>query len=51
MAQVKKEGSPTTRRTVQQLHGVAIAKQRAALSFSMAGYTPPAIAWATQQHR
>jgi len=49
VAQVKKEGSRTTRPTVQQLHGVAIAKQRAALFFSMAGYTPPAIAWATQQ--
>ncbi|MBJ6636893.1 restriction endonuclease [Streptomyces sp. DHE7-1] len=49
MAQVKKEGSRTTRPTVQQLHGVAAAKQRAALFFSMAGYTPPAITWATQQ--
>lgn len=49
VAQVKKEGSPTTRPTVQQLHGVATAKQRAALFFSMAGYTPPAIAWASQQ--
>ncbi|MEU1710676.1 restriction endonuclease [Streptomyces sp. NPDC005706] len=49
VAQVKKEGSRTTRPTVQQLHGVAIAEQRAALFFSMAGYTPPAIAWATQQ--
>ncbi|MEU1465289.1 restriction endonuclease [Streptomyces sp. NPDC005727] len=49
VAQVKKEGSRTTRPTVQQLHGVATAKQRAALFFSMAGYTPPAIAWATQQ--
>ncbi|MGW7256525.1 restriction endonuclease [Streptomyces sp. NPDC054834] len=49
VAQVKKEGSPTTRPTVQQLHGVAAAKQRSALFFSMAGYTPPAIAWASQQ--
>ncbi|MFK0059731.1 restriction endonuclease [Streptomyces werraensis] len=49
VAQVKKEGSRTTRPTVQQLHGVATAKQRAALFFSMAGYTPPAIAWASQQ--
>jgi hypothetical protein len=49
VAQVKKEGSRTTRPTVQQLHGVATAEQRAALFFSMAGYTPPAIAWATQQ--
>ncbi|MDF3297864.1 restriction endonuclease [Streptomyces tropicalis] len=49
VAQVKKEGSPTTRPTVQQLHGVATAKQRAALFFSMAGYTHPAIAWASQQ--
>ncbi|MFF7975795.1 restriction endonuclease [Streptomyces sp. NPDC007905] len=49
VAQVKKEGSRTTRPTVQQLHGVATAKQRAALFFSMAGYTPPAITWATQQ--
>ncbi|MFK4149144.1 restriction endonuclease [Streptomyces sp. NPDC004065] len=51
VAQVKKEGSPTTRPTVQQLHGVASASagQRAALFFAMAGYTPPAIAWATEQ--
>ncbi|MGW6542900.1 restriction endonuclease [Streptomyces massasporeus] len=49
VAQVKKEGSPTTRPTVQQLHGVSTAKQRAALFFSMAGYTPPAITWASQQ--
>ncbi|MEU6553602.1 restriction endonuclease [Streptomyces sp. NPDC046915] len=49
VAQVKKEGSPTSRPTVQQLHGVAAAKQRSALFFSMAGYTPPAIAWASQQ--
>ncbi|GGV58576.1 hypothetical protein GCM10010294_05710 [Streptomyces griseoloalbus] len=49
VAQVKKEGSPTTRPTVQQLHGVAAAQQRSALFFSMAGYTPPALAWASQQ--
>lgn len=49
VAQVKKEGSRTTRPTVQQLHGAATAKQRAALFFSMAGYTPPAITWASQQ--
>lgn len=48
VAQVKKEGSRTTRPTVQQLHGVAVARQRAALFFSMAGYTPPAIAWASE---
>ncbi|MER7485122.1 restriction endonuclease [Streptomyces sp. NPDC126497] len=49
VAQVKKEGSRTTRPTVQQLHGAATAKQRAAPFFSMAGYTPPAITWASHQ--
>jgi hypothetical protein len=49
VAPVKKEGSPTTRPTVQQLHCVATARQRAALFFSMACYTSPAIAWAPQQ--
>ncbi|MFI1787884.1 restriction endonuclease [Streptomyces olivaceoviridis] len=48
LAQVKMEGSPTTRPTVQQLHGVATAKEKEALFFSMAGYTPPAIAWASK---
>ncbi|MGW0189178.1 restriction endonuclease [Streptomyces sp. NPDC003362] len=48
LAQVKMEGSPTTRPTVQQLHGVATAKEREALFFSLAGYTPPAVAWASQ---
>ncbi|MEW2515650.1 restriction endonuclease [Streptomyces sp. NPDC046870] len=48
LAQVKMEGSPTTRPTVQQLHGVATAKEREALFFSMAGYTPPAVAWASK---
>ncbi|MFC8263298.1 hypothetical protein ACFUNF_38255 [Streptomyces sp. NPDC057291] len=42
------EGSPTTRPTVQQLHGVATAKEKEALFFSPAGYTPPAFAWASQ---
>lgn len=46
VAQVKKEGSPTNRPTVQQLHGVAAAQDRAALFFSLAGYTPPAVDWA-----
>ncbi|MFG2358671.1 restriction endonuclease [Streptomyces sp. NPDC048521] len=48
LAQVKMEGSPTTRPTVQQLHGVATAKEKEALFFSLAGYTPPAAAWASQ---
>ncbi|WP_328624509.1 restriction endonuclease [Streptomyces sp. NBC_00353] len=48
LAQVKMEGSPSTRPTVQQLHGVATAKEREALFFSLAGYTPPAFAWASQ---
>ncbi|MET8561815.1 restriction endonuclease [Streptomyces flaveolus] len=48
LAQVKMEGSPTTRPTVQQLHGVAAAKAKEALFFSLAGYTPPALAWASE---
>lgn len=48
LAQVKMEGSPTTRPTVQQLHGVATAKGKQALFFSLAGYTPPAVEWASR---
>ncbi|KUN90418.1 hypothetical protein AQJ84_40185 [Streptomyces resistomycificus] len=48
VAQVKKEGSPTSRPTVQQLHGVAAAQSKAALFFSMAGYTPQAMDWASR---
>ncbi|MFG2265792.1 restriction endonuclease [Streptomyces sp. NPDC048720] len=48
LAQVKMEGSPTTRPTVQQLHGVATAKEKEALFFSLAGYTPPAVEWASR---
>ncbi|WP_159049065.1 restriction endonuclease [Streptomyces sp. NRRL B-3648] len=48
LAQVKMEGSRTTRPIVQQLHGVATAKEKKALFFSMAGYTPPALAWASE---
>ncbi|MFD8263380.1 restriction endonuclease [Streptomyces griseoluteus] len=48
LAQVKMEGSPTTRPTIQQLHGVATAKEKDALFFSLAGYTPPASTWASQ---
>jgi hypothetical protein len=48
VAQVKMEGSPTSRPTVQQLHGVAVAKKRTALFFALAGYTPPAVDWASQ---
>jgi hypothetical protein len=48
VAQVKKEGSPTSRPTVQQLHGVAAAQDKTALFFSFAGYTPPAIDWADE---
>ncbi|WP_190040103.1 restriction endonuclease [Streptomyces fructofermentans] len=48
VAQVKKEGSPTSRPVVQQLHGVAVAKGRAALFFALAGYTPPAVDWASR---
>ncbi|MEU1486315.1 restriction endonuclease [Streptomyces sp. NPDC005752] len=48
LAQVKMEGRPTSRPTVQQLHGVATAKEREALFFSLGGYTVPASAWASQ---
>jgi hypothetical protein len=48
VAQVKMEGSPTSRPTVQQLHGVAVAKNRTALFFALAGYTPPAVDWASR---
>jgi hypothetical protein len=48
LAQVKMEGRPTSRPTVQQLHGVATAKEKEALFFSLTGYTSPASTWASQ---
>ncbi|MBM7436902.1 restriction endonuclease [Streptomyces sp. HB132] len=48
LAQVKMEGRPTSRPTVQQLHGVATAKEREAVFFSLGGYTLPAASWASQ---
>ncbi|MBB2988442.1 restriction endonuclease [Terracoccus luteus] len=47
VAQVKMEAVPTGRPAVQQLFGVAAATKRQGLFFSLAGYTPPALAWAT----
>lgn len=48
LAQVKMEGSPTSRPVVQQLYGVSVSQARTALFFSLAGYTPQAAAWASQ---
>jgi hypothetical protein len=48
VAQVKMEGSPTSRPTVQQLHGVAGAQNKRAVFFSLAGYTRPAFDWASE---
>ncbi|MFC8678056.1 restriction endonuclease [Streptomyces griseorubiginosus] len=48
VAQVKMEGSPTSRPVVQQLHGVASAQKKKAVFFSLAGYTPPAFDWASR---
>ncbi len=48
LAQVKMEGKPTSRPTVQQLHGVATAEEKEALFFSLGGYTSPASTWASQ---
>ncbi|SPF00268.1 Ftsk gamma domain protein [Streptomyces sp. MA5143a] len=42
------EGSPTSRPTVQQLHGVAGSRNKKAVFFSLAGYTPPAFDWASE---
>lgn len=46
VAQVKLEGKPTGRPTVQQLHGVAALEKKTGVFFSAAGYTPQARTWA-----
>ncbi|MFF6783040.1 restriction endonuclease [Streptomyces sp. NPDC012510] len=46
VAQVKLEGKPTGRPTVQQLHGVAAHEGKTGVFFSAAGYTPQARTWA-----
>jgi hypothetical protein len=46
VAQVKLEGKPTGRPTVQQLHGVAAYEGKTGIFFSAAGYTPQARTWA-----
>ena len=46
VAQVKLEGKPTGRPTVQQLHGVAALENKTGVFFSAAGYTPQARTWA-----
>ncbi|MDG5809089.1 restriction endonuclease [Streptomyces ossamyceticus] len=46
VAQVKLEGKPTGRPTVQQLHGAAAHEGKTGIFFSAAGYTPQARTWA-----
>ncbi|WP_216587458.1 restriction endonuclease [Streptomyces brasiliscabiei] len=46
VAQVKLEGKPMGRPTVQQLHGVAAQERKTGVFFSAAGYTPQARTWA-----
>lgn len=46
VAQVKLEGKPTGRPTVQQLHGVAVHEGKTGVFFAAAGYTPQARTWA-----
>jgi hypothetical protein len=46
VAQVKLEGKPTGRPTVQQLHGAAEHEGKTGIFFSAAGYTPQARTWA-----
>lgn len=46
VAQVKMEGLPTGRPVVQETHGAAVVESKAAVCFSLAGYTDEAVAWA-----
>lgn len=46
VAQVKFEALPTGRPAMQALYGVSVLERKAAVFFSLAGYSPQALAWA-----
>jgi Restriction endonuclease len=46
VAQVKMEGIPTARPTIQALYGVATAEGKQGIFFALAGYTAQALEWA-----
>ena len=48
VGQVKMEAVPTGRPVVQQIFGIAALEKKVAVCFSLAGYTPEAIAWAAR---
>jgi hypothetical protein len=48
VAQVKMEALPVGRPIVQSLHGAATVEAKRGLFFSLSGYTPEAVSWATR---